>query len=64
MCEMFNSIKSLTEKQKQYIYADEADVINVALFGVTAKEWKNNNPDLKGNIRDYTDILHYILWTV
>ena len=56
-----NIVPKLTEKQKQYVYADEADVINVALFGQTAKEWKNNNPDLKGNIRDYTDILHLVV---
>ena len=56
-----NIVPKLTEKQKQYIYADEADVINVALFGQTAKEWKNNNPDLKGNIRDHTDVLHLVV---
>ena len=38
------------------IYANEADVLNVALFGVTAKEWRDANPDLKGNIRDYANI--------
>ena len=56
-----NIIPSLTEKQKQYAYADEADVINVALFGMTAKEWKNINPKQRGNIRDYTDVLHLII---
>ena len=56
-----NLVPKLTEKQKQYVYADEADVINVALFGQTAKEWKNNNPDLNGNIRDYTDVLHLVV---
>ena len=54
-------VPKLTEKQKQYAYADEADVINVALFGQTAKEWRSNNPDLKGNIRDYTDVLHLVV---
>ena len=54
-------VPKLTEKQKQFIYADEADVINVALFGQTAKEWRKNNPNLKGNIRDYTDILHLVV---
>ncbi len=34
------------------VYANEADLLNVALFGVTAKEWRDNNPKLKGNIRD------------
>jgi hypothetical protein len=38
------------------IYADEADVLNMALFGVTAKEWRDKNPSLKGNIRDYDTI--------
>lgn len=56
-----NIVPKLTEKQRQFVYADEADVINVALFGMTAKEWKDNNPDLKGNIRDYTDIFHLIV---
>ena len=56
-----NIVPKLTEKQKQFIYADEADVINIALFGMTAKEWKDNNPNLKGNIRDYTDLLHLIV---
>ncbi|MBR5958886.1 MAG: KilA-N domain-containing protein [Salinivirgaceae bacterium] len=46
----------LTPKQKSYVYADEADMLNVALFGMTAKEWRDTNPDLKGNIRDYATI--------
>ena len=56
-----NIVPILTNKQKQFVYADEADIINVALFGQTAKEWRNKNPNLKGNIRDYTDILHLIV---
>lgn len=56
-----NIIPNLTEKQKQFIYANEADVINVALFGMTAKEWRDKNPKLNGNIRDYADILHLIV---
>ena len=56
-----NIIPSLTKKQRHFAYADEADVINVALFGMTAKEWKDSNPYLKGNIRDYADILHLIV---
>ena len=44
-----------------YVYANEADVINVALFGMTAKEWRDRNPDLNGNIRDYTDIMHLVV---
>ncbi|WP_296847719.1 KilA-N domain-containing protein [Treponema sp.] len=46
----------LTAKQKSFVYAEEADVLNVALFGITAKEWREANPDLKGNIRDYATI--------
>jgi hypothetical protein len=38
------------------IYANEADVLNVALYGITAKQWREANPDLKGNIRDYSTI--------
>ena len=56
-----NIVPYLTEKQKQFIYANEADVINVALFGMTAKEWRETNPNLEGNIRDYADILHLII---
>jgi len=54
-------IPTLTESQKKFVYANEADVINVALFGMTAKEWREKNPDLTGNIRDYTDILHLVV---
>ena len=43
----------LTKGQINYIYADEADVLNMALFGMTAKEWRNKNPELNGNIRDH-----------
>ena len=46
----------LTPVQKSFIYADEADMLNVALFGMTAAEWRKSNPDLKGNIRDYANI--------
>jgi len=46
----------LTPAQKSFIYADEADMLNVALFGMTAAEWRKSNPDLKGNIRDYANI--------
>ena len=56
-----NIVPRLSTKQKQYVYADEADVINVALFGMTAKEWRINNPNKEGNIRDYADILHLIV---
>lgn len=56
-----NRIPYLNDKQKQYIYADEADVLNVALFGVTAKEWRVKNPNAKGNIRDSANIVHLIV---
>jgi len=46
----------LTAQQISHVYANEADVLNVALFGVTAKQWRDANPDLKGNIRDYATI--------
>ncbi len=48
--------KEITSQQSSIIYANEADVLNVALFGLTAKEWKDKNPDLKGNQRDYASI--------
>ncbi len=53
----------LTELQKKFVYAEEADVLNVALFGCTAKEWRENNPELAkiGNMRDFTDLLHLII---
>jgi len=46
----------LTKSQINRIYASEADLLNMALFGVTAKEWRDANPDKDGNIRDYADI--------
>ncbi len=56
-------VPTLTEKQKKFVYANEADVLNVALFGMTAKEWRESNEELskKGNIRDYTDIIHLVI---
>ena len=46
----------VTPLQASIIYANEADVLNVAMFGVTAKQWREANPELKGNIRDYATI--------
>ncbi len=46
----------VTPAQASVIYANEADVLNVAMFGVTAKQWRDSHPDLKGNIRDYASI--------
>ncbi len=56
-------IPKVSEDQIRITYADEADVLNVALFGLTAKEWRDKHPDLKdeGNIRDYTDMIHLII---
>ncbi len=56
-----NIIPILTEKQKQYAYANEADILNVALFGMTAKEWKDKNPKLNGNMRDYANVLQLVI---
>ena len=46
----------LTPQQTSIIYASEADVLNMALFGMTAKQWSDSNPDKQGNIRDYASI--------
>ena len=48
--------EEVTPAQSSIIYAEEADVLNVAMFGMTAKQWRETNPDLKGNIRDYATI--------
>ena len=48
--------QEVTPTQASIIYAEEADVLNVAMFGMTAKQWREANPDLKGNIRDYATI--------
>jgi hypothetical protein len=48
--------EEVTPKQASIIYADEADILNVAMFGVTAKMWRDQHPELKGNIRDYASI--------
>jgi hypothetical protein len=48
--------EELTKAQINLVYASEADVLNMALFGMTAKQWRDNNPGQKGNIRDYADV--------
>lgn len=48
--------KEVSKRQAALIYADEADLLNTALFGLTAKEWRERNPDLNGNIRDYAEL--------
>ncbi len=52
--------KELTVKQMNMIYATEADILNMALFGKTAKQWRDENPNKKGNIRDYANISQLI----
>ncbi len=55
--------KCVTEQQKKYSYASEADILNVALFGMTATEWKKSNSELKGNIRDYATVQQLVVLT-
>lgn len=50
----------ISKEQAAFVYANEADVLNVALFGMTAKEWRDENPDKKGNIRDYAEVSQLI----
>ena len=49
-------LEDLTKEQLSYKYASEADMLNVALFNKRAKQWREENPDLKGNIRDYVSL--------
>ena len=51
---------TLSKNQINCIYADEADILNVALFGMTAKEWRERNQKLKGNIRDHANVVQLI----
>src|SRR3989338_917601 len=46
--------------EKKLIYATEADILNLALFGITAKEWRENNPSMDGNMRDYADVTQLV----
>lgn len=50
----------LTSQQISFVYANEADVLNMALFGKTDKEWRDENPDKKGNIRDYANVAQLV----
>lgn len=52
--------KEISKTQANIIFANEADVLNKALFGMTAKEWRDENPKLEGNIRDYSDVTQLI----
>lgn len=47
---------NLTAQQISFVYASEADLLNVALFGITAKQWRDANPELKGNLRDHANV--------
>ena len=53
--------KYLTSKQSEIIYATEADVLNVALFGMTAKDWRDKNKGKEGNIRDYCNVIQLVV---
>jgi hypothetical protein len=60
-----NLIPKLVSKQQQtFTYASEADMLNVALFGKTAREWKEQNPEAKGNIRDEATIQQLIVLSI
>ncbi len=52
--------RNISKKQAGNIYADEADVLNVALFGITASEWRVKHPKFKGNMRDYADVIQLV----
>ncbi len=53
--------KEITKQEEKVIYASEADVLNKALFGMTAKEWRDSNPFKKGNIRDYSTVSQLVV---
>ena len=53
--------ENISQQQVNIVYANEADVLNVALFGKTAKEWRDANPKKDGNIRDYTDVTQLVV---
>lgn len=52
--------KELTKYETSIVYAEEVDVLNMALFGMTAKQWRDKNLDKQGNIRDYANINEHI----
>lgn len=54
---------AITKQQINFVYANEADLLNVALFGKTAKEWRNQNPSKEGNIRDYSTLEQLVVLT-
>lgn len=52
---------ALSKQQQGFVYADEADMLNVALFGKTAKQWRDANPEVEGNMRDYASVAHLVV---
>lgn len=52
---------TLSKQQQSFVYADEADMLNVALFGQTAKQWREKNPELEGNMRDYASVAQLVV---
>ncbi len=56
--------KNISKNQTDIIYANEADVLNIALFGKTAKDWRSKNPHKDGNIRDYADVIQLVVLTI
>ncbi|ETR69664.1 MAG: KilA, N-terminal/APSES-type HTH DNA-binding domain protein [Candidatus Magnetoglobus multicellularis str. Araruama] len=54
---------TLNKQQISHIYASEADILNMALFGTTAKQWRDENPNKKGNIRDYANVSQLVCLT-
>ena len=56
-----NLVPILTPDQQMYVYQDESDMLNVALFGLRASEWRKQNPDLDGNMRDHTTVHHLLV---
>ena len=53
--------ENISKKRTNIMYANEADVLNIALFGKTAKEWRDENPRKEGNIRDYADVTQLVV---
>jgi hypothetical protein len=54
---------AITKQQVALVYADEADLLNVALFGQTAKQWRDSHPDAEGNIRDHASLEQLVVLT-
>ncbi len=52
--------EKISRNEENLIYATEADILNLALYGLTAKEWREKHPDLEGNMRDYSDVTQLV----